>query len=77
MKALFLKTLGDVVLRLLLLLDVAINVVFNGRVETISSRAGRARKSNRTWGCILCALLDRIQLGHCDAAMKDPLSKLD
>jgi hypothetical protein len=77
MKTLLLKTLGDVAMRLLILVDILINRLFNGRVETISSRAARARKSDRTWGCVLCALLDRIQLGHCDKAMQDPLGRLE
>ncbi|MYM70541.1 hypothetical protein GTP45_27565 [Pseudoduganella sp. FT55W] len=33
--------------------------------ETVSSRASRARKEGRRWGCILCRILDRIDPDHC------------
>lgn len=48
------------------------NAVTNGRsIETISSRADRARNEGRRWGCVLCRLLDAIQANHCrDAAEK-------
>ncbi|GAB3359101.1 MULTISPECIES: hypothetical protein [Giesbergeria] len=43
------------------------NAAFNGSEdETISSRAARARDSNRRWGCILCRLLDAIDHNHCN-----------
>ena len=56
----------------LVALDIAVNRLFNGRVETISSRAGRARASGRVWGCVLCKILDDIQPNHCANAMKKP-----
>ena len=34
--------------------------------ETISSRAGKARRKGKRWGCVLCGLLDRIDPGHCE-----------
>jgi hypothetical protein len=34
--------------------------------ETISSRAGKAKAKGHRWGCILCALLDKLQKNHCD-----------
>lgn len=34
--------------------------------ELISTRANRARKEGRRWGCILCRLLDAIDPGHCE-----------
>lgn len=34
--------------------------------ETISSRAGKARRAGRKWGCILCGFLDKIDKGHCE-----------
>ena len=43
------------------------NAAFNGSEdESISSRAARARDSNRRWGCILCRLLDAIDPDHCN-----------
>lgn len=38
--------------------------------ETISSRAAKARRSGRIWGCVLCRLLDAIQPGHCDSSIE-------
>lgn len=71
------NTLADVAMRLLILFDVAINRLFNGRVETVSARAGRGVKSGKPWACVLCRLLDRIDPGHCEAAVRDPLGRLD
>lgn len=34
--------------------------------ETISSRAAKARRAGRRWGCLLCGLLDRIDPDHCE-----------
>lgn len=34
--------------------------------ETISSRAAKARRRGKRWGCVLCRLLDKIDPGHCD-----------
>lgn len=34
--------------------------------ETISSRAGKAARAGRRWGCILCRWLDAIDPGHCE-----------
>jgi formate/nitrite transporter FocA (FNT family) len=43
------------------------NAVTGGKPgELISTRANRARKDGRRWGCILCRLLDKIDPGHCD-----------
>lgn len=33
--------------------------------ETISSRASRARRNSRKWGCVLCRLLDYLDKDHC------------
>lgn len=46
--------------------DQLANAATGGNVdETISSRASRARKDRRTWGCILCRVLDWIDKNHC------------
>lgn len=34
--------------------------------ETISSRAAKAARAGRRWGCVLCRLLDAIDPGHCE-----------
>lgn len=71
------NTLADVAMRLLILLDVIINRLFNGRVETISARAGRGVESGKTWACLLCRVLNRIDPGHCESSIEDPLGRLD
>lgn len=43
------------------------NAVTGGEpAELISTRANRARKEGRRWGCILCRLLDKVDPGHCE-----------
>lgn len=76
MKKLLLHAWHKLVWIVLLSIDVTLNRIFNGRVETISSRAGRARSSGRRWGCWLCAVLDKIQPEHCANAQKDPTGGL-
>lgn len=34
-------------------------------VQTVSSRAEKARRAGKRWGCWLCRLLDQIDPGHC------------
>jgi hypothetical protein len=72
MKALFVK----VGWMLLVLLDISVNRLFNGRVETISSRAGRSRNAGKAWGMARCGALDEVNPGHCDRAIKQPLGPL-
>lgn len=38
--------------------------------ETISSRAGKAKKRGDRWGCVLCRLLDWIVPNHCEGAIE-------
>lgn len=52
------------------MIDETCNVDANGRVnQTISARAARARNAGCSWGCWLCALLDKIQPNHCTNAL--------
>ena len=37
--------------------------------ETISSRAGRARRDGRRWAIILCRILDWLDPGHCERSI--------
>lgn len=37
--------------------------------ETISARAGLARRKGKMWGCIICRLLDFIERDHCELAI--------
>lgn len=50
--------------------DQTLNAALVGRPgaedETISSRAAKARRAGRRWGCILCRWLDHIDPGHCE-----------
>lgn len=51
--------------------DQLANTATNGdEDETISSRAGKARKAGRRWGCLLCKLLDRIDPNHCERSIE-------
>lgn len=46
--------------------DQLANAAANGDPdETISSRADRAQREGRPWGCILCRALDLFQKNHC------------
>lgn len=46
--------------------DQLVNAAANGDPdETISSRADRARRERRRWGCVLCRFLDLFQKDHC------------
>lgn len=54
-----------------LMIDQTCNVDANGRVDqSISQRAALAKNANRTWGCILCKVLDWIQKDHCANSLK-------
>lgn len=42
----------------------------DGEVQTVSSRAEKARRAGKRWGCVLCRLLDQIDPGHCDRSIE-------
>lgn len=50
--------------------DQVLNAAMVGRAgsedETVSSRAGKAARKGKRWGCLLCRLLDKIDPGHCE-----------
>lgn len=51
--------------------DQLANAAFGGHEdETISSRAGKAARAGKRWGCILCKLLDRLDPGHCERSIE-------
>lgn len=57
--------------RVMLAHDQAANAAFGGSEdETISSRAGKAKKRGDRWGCVLCRLLDWIVPNHCEGAIE-------
>ena len=52
---------------ILLSLDQLVNTIFAGAPdETISSRAAKAERNGKKWGCVLCELLDKIDKDHCN-----------
>lgn len=52
------------------------NAATNGdEDETISSRAAKASRAGRRWGCVLCGLLDRIDPGHCEKSIESDEGK--
>ncbi len=38
--------------------------------ETISSRAAKAQLKGKTWGCVLCKFLDKIDPDHCQKSIE-------
>lgn len=52
-------------------LDQLANAVLCGDPdETISSRAAKAARRGRRWGCVLCRLLDALDPGHCERSLE-------
>lgn len=41
--------------------------------ETISSRAAKAQRAGKVWGCVLCRFLNLFQKNHCEKALNDEL----
>ena len=53
--------------------DQLANAAFGGHEdETISSRAGRAKRQGKRWACVLCRLLDAIDPNHCERSIERP-----
>jgi hypothetical protein len=63
--------------RLLIALDACAQVVFPYGIpgETISARAGKARRRGRRWGCVLCWMLDLIDTNHCAGAVQNDIKR--
>jgi hypothetical protein len=52
-------------------LDQLLNALLLGDPrETISSRADKAMREGKTWGCILCKFLSKIQSQHCQKSIE-------
>lgn len=52
--------------------DHLLNALTGGKPgELVSSRANRARREGRRWGCVLCKWLDDIDPDHCARAEAD------
>lgn len=51
---------------ILISLDQFANTVLGGSPdETISSRAGKAMREGKVWGCVLCRFLNLFENEHC------------
>ena len=55
--------------------DQALNAALVGRSgsedETISSRAGKAAREGKRWGCVLCRLLNVFDNDHCQKTIEE------
>lgn len=57
--------------RILVVLDMLLNVLLLGRIETLSDRMGRHVLNGRCRGCkAFCRLLDLIDKDHCTKRLK-------
>jgi hypothetical protein len=62
--------------RLAVSYDQLANTAFGGSEdETISSRAGKAARKGKRWGCVLCKLLDWFQPNHCELSIEPDRGK--
>lgn len=56
---------------LLIAIDQMANTILMGDPqETISSRADKAMREGKQWGCILCKFLSMIQKNHCQKSIE-------
>jgi len=63
--------LGTWALNQLIALDQAFNALLGGDPdETLSSRAGKAQKDGKRWGCVLCGALDWFDDQHCEKSVE-------
>lgn len=62
--------------RLAVSFDQLANTAFGGNEdETISSRAGKAARQGKRWGCVLCKVLDWFQPNHCELSIEPDRGK--
>lgn len=62
--------------RLAVSYDQLANTVLGGSEdETISSRAGKAARKGKRWGCVLCKVLDWFQPNHCELSIEPDRGK--
>lgn len=63
--------------RLAVSFDQLANTAFGGSEdETISSRAGKAARKGKRWGCVLCRLLDWFEPNHCESNIETDEGKM-
>ncbi|NPT50712.1 hypothetical protein GNZ10_13490 [Ralstonia sp. 3N] len=62
--------LGRYIMNWLRWWDQGLNVLTGGdSLETLSSRAGKAQREGKRWGCYLCRFLDLFQRNHCERSI--------
>lgn len=62
--------------RLAVSFDQLANTAFGGNEdETISSRAAKAAREHRAWGCVLCKALDWFEKDHCELSIEPDRGK--
>lgn len=62
--------------RLAVSFDQLANTAFGGHEdETISSRAGKAARKGKRWGCLLCRFLDWFEPNHCELSIEPDRGK--
>ena len=55
----------------LIAVDQLANALLGGHPdETISSRAAKAQRSGKLWGCVLCKVLHWIDRDHCEKSIE-------
>jgi len=65
-------TLKRVLWNVLIGIDQTVNAAMAGDPdETISSRAGKAAREGKRWGCVLCRFLDLFEKNHCEISIED------
>lgn len=64
-------------LRIAIAFDQMVQAMFRFGIpgETISARAGKARRRGKTYGCLLCWLLDALNPGHCERAIRNDIAR--
>jgi len=57
---------------ILIAIDQFFNAVLGGNPdETISSRAGKAKREGKLWGGYLCNVLDKLDKNHCEKSVEE------
>jgi len=57
--------------KILVSLDQTLNTLLGGKPdETISSRAAKAARDKKRWGCVLCKLLNYLHKDHCEKVIE-------
>lgn len=61
------------IISVLIWIDQGVNVIFmRGHPdETISSRAAKASRKGKRWGCLLCKFLNKLDTNHCEKSIEN------